>query len=526
MAQIVDQFGNPIQREVFDEPQTSRIAQLQNAYLTSSLDGLTPARLAAVLRAADAGDLTAQHRLFADMEQRDAHLICEIGKRKNALLGPDWDIVPPPNPSAKEKADAEWLKEMLTDAVDPIEDLILALMDGPGHGFAPVEQEWRKEGSLRLPAWYPRPQEWFRLDNARREELRLQDGSMEGAALWPFGWVMHTHGKAKTGYQGRMGLHRVTVWPFLYKAYAVGDFAEFLETYGLPIIVGKYYSGASADEKDSLFRAVTSLGHDARAIMPVDMQLEIQKVTGSGDGTPHLAMVGWADGAQSKAILGQVLSAEAKSTGLGSGVADVHNEVRKDIRNADARQVAATITRDVCYAMLAVNRGVDGLARCARFRFDTGEPEDIKTYADALPKLAPVMPIPAEWAYGKLRIPVPKDGEAVLQAVAQQPPSPGGNADKPPVVANSAVIEPAAPDIPDQAAIDAALDAIPAENLQAASEALLAPVMKMIDEAGGFEAALAALSSRYPDMDAGRLEDMLARMMFAAELHGYANSAT
>lgn len=160
----------------------------------------------------------------------------------------DWDIVPPRNASAKEKADAAWLKEVLTDAVDPFEDMQLALMDGVGHGFGAVELEWRQEGREWLPAFQPQPQEWFRLDRTRRE-LRLADASAEGAPLRSFGWMLHTHGKAKTGYLGRMGLYRALVWPFIYKAYALGDFAEFLETYGLPMVLGKYYQGASADAR-------------------------------------------------------------------------------------------------------------------------------------------------------------------------------------------------------------------------------------------------------------------------------------
>ncbi len=172
-------------------------------------------------------------------------------------------------------------------------------MDGVGHGFAPVELAWLKSGKDLLPAFHPRPQEWFRLDTARRE-LRLRDASADGAPLQPFGWVLHTYGKAKTGYLGRMGLHRVLVWPFLYKAYAIGDFAEFLETFGLPIVMGKYYNGASPEERASLMRAVTALGHDARAIMPADMQLEIEKIASGGDKSPHLAMVDWAERARAR----------------------------------------------------------------------------------------------------------------------------------------------------------------------------------------------------------------------------------
>ena len=95
MSTILDQFGTPIDTGVLKEPQTSRIAMLENQYLTPMLAGLTPGKLATVLKQADDGDLTAQHRLFADMEERDAHLLCEIGKRKLAVMDLDWDIVPP-----------------------------------------------------------------------------------------------------------------------------------------------------------------------------------------------------------------------------------------------------------------------------------------------------------------------------------------------------------------------------------------------------------------------------------------------
>ena len=530
---ILDQHGNPIDTGVLKEPQTSRITTLENQFLTPMLAGLTPARLSTILKSADDGDLVSQHRLFADMEERDAHLLCEMGKRKLAVMDLDWDIVPPRNASAAEKANAEWLKEVLQDAVDPFEDLLLALMEGVGHGFAATELEWRREGKEWLPAFHPRPQEWFRLDRLRRE-LRLQDASADGAPLLPFGWVLHTHGKAKTGYQGRMGLYRALVWPFIYKAYAVGDFAEFLETYGLPIVLGKYYQGASADEKASLMRAVTALGHDARAIMPADMSIEIQKVTTDGSGTPHLAMIGWAEGAQSKAILGQTLSAEAKATGMGSGVADLHKEVRNDIRNADARQIAGTVTRDLLYPLLALNRGgIDSLSRCPRLVFDTGEAEDIVAYADALPKLvgAGMTTIPVQWVHEKLRIPEPTEGEATLGAKPEPPPLQGegrGGDGKP----AAPPAEPAAA----RAALAGAPPADPARSdlLAAQLAAAIAPdlaawiqtVRAMLDSADSLEQFRANLLAAYPQLDAGGVAAALRAAMITADLAGRWDVAT
>jgi phage gp29-like protein len=214
LIKIVDQFGAPIERAVLTEPQTARVAAVTNQYLTPMLGGLTPARLARTLQEADIGNLVEQHRLFSDMEERDGHIRAEMDKRKNAVVGLHWNIVPPRGATPAEKAAADWVKEVLQDAVDPLEDMLLALMDGIGHGFAPVELEWRKQGGELLPAFHPRPQEWFRLDETRTA-IHLNDSTIGGMPLNPFGWVMHSHGKAKSGYMGRLGLYRTLVWPVL-----------------------------------------------------------------------------------------------------------------------------------------------------------------------------------------------------------------------------------------------------------------------------------------------------------------------
>jgi phage gp29-like protein len=412
---ILDQYGKPFNPRDLQEPQTARIAQLQHEVARAQIDGLSPDRAARILREADAGDIVALHRLFDDMVDRDAHLRCEYDKRAGAVVGLDWSIIPPADATPAERRAAEHVESLLRDAVDDLEDLLLAMMEAVGHGFAPIELEWKRWGNEWLPAFHPRPQTWFRTSLDRRR-LVLDNGAGDGEDPRPMGWVFHEHVKAKTGYLGRMGLSRAILWPFLYKAYSLGDFVEFIETYGLPIILGKYMSGVSGEEKSSLMRAVAALGRDARAIMPSGMEIEIQKITGGADAMPHLALMNWADAAESKLILGQVLSADAKATGMGSGVAELHGEVRHDILCSDARQIAGTLTRDLVYPLIALNcGGVDGLRRCPRWVFDTGEASDITAYAEALPKLvAAGMRVPEAWVHDKLRIPQPNDDEPVL----------------------------------------------------------------------------------------------------------------
>lgn len=332
--------------------------------------------------------------------------------------------------------------------------------------------------------------------------------------LTSMGWIMHQHKKARTGYLSRTAMFRVLVWPFIYKSYSIGDLAEFLETYGLPIILGKYYKGASPDEKSSLMHAVTALGHDARAIMPKEMEIEIQKVTGSGDSSTHLSMVDWAERSISKGILGQVLSAEAKATGMGSGVADLQGEVREDIRNSDCRKLAGTLTRDLVYALGVINKpGIDWLRRCPRFVFDLGEPEDLKLYAESLPKIAQNgARIPVSWVHEKLRIPEAGEGEAVFGAPAALPA--GGAAPglaaltAKPISANADTADKMTPALADSA-----------EKVVAG---WVSDIEAMLDKADSLEEFRAMLLSRYSSLPSDELVTVMAAALSAIELRGRA----
>ncbi len=552
MPQLLDQHGQPLRLSDIAEPQTSKIATLQNVYHQGHLAGLTPTKAARILAEADEGNIVAQHQLFADMLDRDAHLACEFGKRSGALLGLDWSIEPPTHASAKEKKDAAWVEEILRDVVDDLEDVIAAMMGAVGHGFAPVELAWERWDGEWLPKFHPRPQSWFQLSR-ERSELRLIDGSADGAVPIPMGWIMHQHGKAQTGYLARVGICRVLIWPFIYKHYAVGDFAEFLETYGLPIILGKYYQGATAAEKSSLMRAVTALGHDARAIMPKEMELEIQKITSTGDGSVHLAMVDWAERAQSKAILGQTLSAEAKATGMGSGVADLHADVRHDILKADARQIAGTLTRDLIYPLLVLNgrgasAGKSALRRCPRWVFDLDESEDIKLFAEALPALAAGgAKIPVSWVHEKLRIPLAEDGEAVFGAgvaertnaavdVGNSPKSAGNpvaakesagqKMDETPTNKDSLTVAPvalkAAPVVVKDSLTTAADQSLPqlAQQLAPKVAAWVDDIATMLDQVDSLEEFREQLLARYQHLPADELVTVMATALATINLRG------
>jgi len=508
---ILDHSGNPISSADLGEAQTATLAHLHNEFAGHPSRGLTPARLAQILEDAENGDITAQHELYEDMEEKDAHIFAEMSKRKRAIVGLDWDIVPPREATAQEQRAAELAKAIIQDSAC-IEDIIFDMADAIGHAFACIEMEWQLVGSEWLPVeFHHRPQTWFLLTQEHRNDPRLRDNqNPDGAELQPFGWIKHIH-RAKSGYLARAGLHRILAWPFLFKNYSVRDLAEFLEIYGLPLRLGTYPPGSSDDEKRTLLKAVVGIGHNAAGIIPEGMMIEFQEAAKGSNG-PFDAMIDWTERSESKAILGATLTSQTDSGSGAMALGKVHNEVRKDLRDADALQIAATLTRDLIYPIVALNTsGVDSLRRSPRFVFDVEEPEDLKLFAEAVPKLVEVgLPVPASYVQDKLRIPKPEGGELVLAAAAQ----------------------PAPPPVPNQAAATAALkrqvDDGPADEhadqLSRTSarplKAWLDKLHRLVERSDSLEALRNELVDAYGDLDDEQLVKVMETAFATAELAG------
>lgn len=506
MPTLLDARGQPIQREVLDTPQTAQMASLHREFANHPGRGLTPQRMHTIFLRAEQGDLTAQADLFDDMEERDAHILAEMGKRRRAMLTLEWRVAPPRNATAAETRMADEVTEWLLDVPD-FEDVQLDALSAIGHGYSCQELEWQRTGSLWLPGSVTfRAHSWFTLDRETRTNLRLRAGSsMDGEPLTPFGWIVHTH-KAKSGYLARGGLFRSLAWPYLFRNYSARDLAEFLEIHGLPLRLGKYPSTATPDERRTLLNAVINIGHAAAGIIPEGMMVDFQEAA-KGSHDPFAWMIEWCERTVSKAVLGQNVGNDSARKGSLAG-SEVDNDVRIDLLKSDARQLQSTLTRDLIFPMLALNRGLTDIKRCPQFLFEVVEPEDMKTYADSLPKLVEGgLQIPVEWAQKKLNIPLPKDGEAVMTF---------SRAPAPPVGLRAALRA--------EQQIDRNPAGTLAGNLQDAAadplRAWLDQIRAMVDQAESMEALRDMLLASYGDLDPAALAGVMQMGFSAAEAGG------
>ena len=425
---ILDQFGRPIDIGTLREPQTSHTRYIQREFDQHPARGLTPEKLARVLMDAERGDLVEQVELADDIEERDGHIFAELGKRKTAVTGLDWEILPPKAASPQEEKLAAEVDEWLRGDAS-FGELLYDMMDAVNKGFAMHEMIWSQDGQRLVPSFTFQPQRWFRADASRRqimlrsmspqqtaEDIAAELPPVMGEPLKPWGWITHIH-RSRSGYITRNGLCRMLAWTHLFTNYSIRDLAEFLEIFGLPLRLGTYPAGASDGEKRALMAAVVGVGHNAAGIIPAGMKIDFQKAAEGSEG-PFVAMWDHMQAIASKVILGQTLSAQAGVRGS-SQIAMVHNDVRIDIRDGDAQQLQNTLNAQLIVPYCLINHAGIDPRRCPRIRFDVGQQEDLQNYAENLPKLAAAgMQIGVDWAHEKLRIPKAEAGEPLLQAIA------------------------------------------------------------------------------------------------------------
>ena len=498
------------------EDQSARMAQLPKEFADHPGKNLTPARAATLLLDAEQGNLRALADHADDMEERDTHLFSELSKRRRACQFADWKLELH-NPNAVEQKALDQLAELIRDM--PIADTLWDMTDAIHKSYSCTELQWERVEKLWLPTTLQhRPAAWFKTEPNARDTLLLRDTNGNGETLQEFSWITHIH-KARSGYLTNTALARVTVWPFLFRAFSSRDFAEFLEIYGLPVRLGRYPSGSTTEERSTLLRAVTAIGHNAAGIIPANMAIEFQQAA-NGQADPYMAMVLWAERGISKAVLGGTLTSEIDGKGS-YAAANVHDSVRLELRQADLRMLGKTLTRDLIRPLALFNTT---LTRIPRMVFDDTAPEDLQLYADALPKLAEVMPIPLSWAQNKLKIPAPGKDEPLLQSASSAPST-----------SNTALHHKTCSCCTPTAALKATnaqptlqddLDNnLPNDKaLRDQSTALLKPLIEQalqaIKTGEPAEAVLSHLMTGYPMLDSQQLQDALAKAFFIADLAG------
>lgn len=381
---LLDAYGRPIRTQALTrrlaDPGMTGVRQL---WAGSAASGLTPQKLATILRACDQGDMGEFLTLAEEMEERDPHYLSVLGTRKRVISG----IVPQVTAGgddARAKEIAEAVRVQIAGH-EGLPDLIEDLLDALGKSFSVVELDWSRGPRLwTFRQFIHRDPRHFVFDRETGREIRLLDEAapVEGIALEPAKFAVH-RARIKSGLTWRGGLARVVAFAWMCKQYTMKDWIAFIETYGLPLRLGRYGPEATVEDVRKLFLAVANIGTDAAAVLPDSMRIDFENGPAATGDKLFETFARWTDEQISKAVLGQTMTADSGSS---EAQAKVHDDVRHDIAVSDARAVTSTINRDIVRPFVDLNFGVQDVY--PRLILSIEEPEDAKARIDGAVALA------------------------------------------------------------------------------------------------------------------------------------------
>lgn len=377
--------------------------------------GLTPSRLAAILREADDGSLSSAMQLYEEMEEKDPHLYAIANTRRLALTGLPWRII-----SAAERDDvsdraladdaASHAREVVAK-IDTFDEVLQHLSLALGRNIAVAEIVWDIiHGAPRPVALIPVDFTRIVFDELDRPRILTAEQPRDGVALTVHKFIVHTPHRVTAGPHGgghaqRGGLLRVTALAYLAKNLALKDWMIFAEIFGMPIRIARYEPGATPEEKRELLRMLESLGASAAGIFSRAVELQIVESNRQSTGAPYERLLDFLNREMSKAWLGQTLTTDIAGQSGSVAASRVHEQVRRDILIDDSRKEAQTVRRDLLGPITRLKFGPD--APVPRFVRELRSPEDTKTLADVLDVAVNRLgiSIPPSWTRRALGIP-------------------------------------------------------------------------------------------------------------------------
>ena len=130
------------------------------------------------------------------------------------------------------------------------------------------------------------------------------------------------------------GLGRSILWYAIMSQLGLDKFLQCLQRFGMPFIVA-HVDTSQVDTVDKVMMALAD-SHIINALaVNKDAVVELTEMNYSSAAQAHTSFLEFCQNQISLLISGQTLSTTAKSTGLGSGVANLHADVREDVIKYD-----------------------------------------------------------------------------------------------------------------------------------------------------------------------------------------------
>jgi hypothetical protein len=378
----------------------------------------------------------AMMRYDADVEGVLRALLVTLGGVEWAVVSDDEN-----NPRVVEFANR------ITDIVNAIprrSDMFRALHEAVWYGVSAVNVVYERDALLgiRVKEWVPFAADTLAFDQRGNLAMRVGSAYINEASVTDLGFDSLVHlfnenerrsvilhrvfttapnfidpNTSDQVYRG-VGARDVCWYLWLLKQEILQNAAAYAERYALGIRVGYYPSGNDA-AKSEMQTVLQNLVNDNSVVLPRigpnESMYDIDiKDANSGKSAIFMEMIDWCGEKIKESILGQSLSSEANTTGMGSKVAELHQDTLSRIIRYHADCLSESVTTDFVRVIAVMLGATEEEARQIQFTFAPERPntkermEAVQTFVNLGGRVS------EQEVRDLLGLAQPADGEAVL----------------------------------------------------------------------------------------------------------------
>lgn len=459
-------------------------------------------------------------RLY-DEVGRDPHAGSVLQTRYLSVAGEKWEIT-----AGEESARGKEIAEFVTGALRGcnFKQAAQELLQGILYGFFCAEVMWKAEGGRvgidKIIGKHPRR---FAFTMERELRLLTRDNALAGEETPDRKFITFSHGDSDNPY-GK-GLGQKLWWSVWFKKHGIKFWLIFLDKFGMPTGVGKYPAGATTEQKKTLSEAIDAIHSETGVIIPESMAVELLEASRSGNVT-YESLCEYMDKQISKAVLGQTLTTEV--SGGSFAASKTHDDVRMDIKDADAGMLAECLNRSLIRWLVDFNFA--GVSQYPTIRFITEKEETLKGLADRDEVLVNKIGVQVDddYWYDTYNLPRPKSGAKVIRPTTPNLDQLGTELNAAPKTTRQEGGGEKAPSLfkegvgggsftPEQQALENLADAaLTATDLHGNE----AEILRIIQQSASYEEAMENLLSFYPLMDMDTLQAGLEKALLHSGIHG------
>lgn len=357
--------------------------------------------------------------------ERDTHLSSSLATRRAKLIKKGWRIVP-----ASEKlidvTKAQFVTDQLVNMQGSFEKDLEASLDAIGKGFSLTEinyQEvvWKGKRRVGLKNLrYKEPKLFsFKYDEFGYYKIMQIDPDANGVEL-PLDKFIHiVMGPNDENPYGRSVDAECAFWVWVKKNVAK-FWAIYAEKFGMPLSMIQLPRSVKKNDTDytAAKEILEAIQEETGIMVPEGFELSFLEATRAGE-AGYERFIEICNKEISKRVFGATLISEEGKRGQGSyALGAEHSGIFEDYVVFDALVLEAAFSEQLIRPLIDYNW--ENTEYYPQFVFDEFDPGVFITFSQSLYNLTSVgLDIPKAWAYEKLKIPAPKEGEAVLEIKQQ-----------------------------------------------------------------------------------------------------------